>query len=92
MALAVIHHMAITFHVPLASQLDMFHDLSPELIIEMPHADDPMVRKLLTNKRDGIHDDFNLGEFERLLEARFTVKSKMLLSSGTRTIFHAIRK
>ena len=84
--------MAITFHVPLASQLDMFHDLSPELIIEMPHADDPMVKKLLTNKRPGIHDDFNLAEFERLLEARFTVKSKMLLSSGTRTIFHAIRK
>ena len=92
MALAVIHHMAITFHVPLASQLDMFRDLTPEIIIEMPHADDPMVRKLLTNKRDGIHDDFTLEEFERLLNERFTVKSKMLLSSGTRTIFHAVRK
>ena len=92
MALAVIHHMAITFHVPLASQLDMFRDLTPELIIEMPHADEPMVRKLLTNKRDGIHDDFTLEEFERLLNERFTVKSKMLLSSGTRTIFHAVRK
>jgi len=92
MALAVIHHMAITFHVPLASQLDMFRDLTPELIIEMPHADDPMVRKLLTNKRDGIHDDFTLEGFERLLNERFTVKSKMLLSSGTRTIFHAVRK
>ena len=92
MALAVIHHMAITFHVPLASQLDMFRALTPELIIEMPHADDPMVRKLLTNKRDGIHDDFTLEEFERLLNERFTVKSKMLLSSGTRTIFHAVRK
>ena len=92
MALAVIHHMAITFHVPLASQLDMFRDLTAELIIEMPHADDPMVRKLLTNKRDGIHDDFTLEEYERLLNERFTVKSKMLLSSGTRTIFHAVRK
>jgi ribosomal protein L11 methylase PrmA len=92
MALAVIHHMAITFNVPVASQLDMLRDLTAELIIEMPHADDPMVRKLLTNKRAGIHDDFNLDEFERLLSERFTVKSKMLLSSGTRTIFHAVRK
>ena len=92
MALAVIHHMAITFNVPVASQLDMLRDLTPELIIEMPHADDPMVRKLLTNKRAGIHDDFNLDEFERLLSERFTVKSKMLLSSGTRTLFHAVRK
>jgi hypothetical protein len=92
MALAVIHHMAITFNVPIASQLDMFRDLTPELIIEMPHADDPMVRKLLTNKRAGIHDDFNLDEFERLLSERFNIKSKMLLAGGTRTIFHAVRK
>jgi hypothetical protein len=92
MALAVIHHMAITFNVPIASQLDMFRDLSPELIIEMPHADDPMVRKLLQNKRDGIHDDFNLENFERLLSERFDIKSKMLLAGGTRTIFHAVRK
>jgi ribosomal protein L11 methylase PrmA len=92
MALAVIHHMAITFNVPIASQLDMFRDLSPELIIEMPHADDPLVRKLLQNKRDGIHDDFNLENFERLLAERFDIKSKMLLAGGTRTIFHATRK
>jgi hypothetical protein len=90
--LAVIHHVAITFNIPVAAQLDMLADLSPEIVIEMPHADDPMVRKLLTNKRDGIHSDFTLDEFERLLNERFDVRSRMLLSSGTRTIFHATRK
>lgn len=90
--LAVIHHVAITFNIPVAAQLDMLADLTPEIVIEMPHADDPMVRKLLVNKREGIHDDFNLQEFERLLGERFNVQSKMLLSSGTRTIFHATRK
>lgn len=90
--LAVIHHVAITFNIPVATQLDMLADLTPEIVIEMPHADDPMVRKLLVNKRAGIHDDFNLAEFERLLGERFDVRSKMLLSSGTRTIFHAVRR
>ncbi|MEY3588013.1 MAG: hypothetical protein RJA47_609, partial [Actinomycetota bacterium] len=90
--LAVIHHVAITFNIPVAAQLDMLADLAPEIVIEMPHADDPMVRKLLVNKRTGIHDDFNLDEFERLLRERFEVKSKLLLSSGTRTIFHAVRR
>jgi hypothetical protein len=50
------------------------------------------VRKLLVNQRAGIHDDFNLAEFERLLGQRFDVRSKLLLSSGTRTIFHAVRR
>ena len=90
--LAVIHHVAITFNIPVAAQLDMLADLAPEIVIEMPHADDPMVRKLLVNKRAGIHDDFNLDEFERLLGERFDVKSRLLLSSGTRTIFHAVRR
>ncbi|MEY3690837.1 MAG: hypothetical protein RJB57_492, partial [Actinomycetota bacterium] len=85
--LAVIHHVAITFNIPVSAQLDMLADLAPEIVIEMPHADDPMVRKLLTNKREGIHSDFNLDEFERLLKERFDVRSRMLLSSGTRTIF-----
>ncbi|MEI8287823.1 MAG: methyltransferase, partial [Actinomycetes bacterium] len=92
LVLAVIHHLAITFHIPLAAQLDMFRDLTSEMVIEMPHADDPMVQKLLVNKRAGIHEDFNLDEFERLLTERFDIKSKMLLSSGTRTIFHVTRK
>lgn len=92
LVLAVIHHLAITFNIPLAAQLDMLKDLTPEMVIEMPHADDPMVKKLLINKREGIHDDFNLQEFERLLTERFDIKSKMLLSSGTRTIFHVVRK
>jgi 2-polyprenyl-3-methyl-5-hydroxy-6-metoxy-1,4-benzoquinol methylase len=90
--LAVIHHVAITFNVPVSAQLDMLADLAPEVVIEMPHADDPMVRKLLTNKREGIHSDFTLEEFERLLSRRFDVRRKLLLSSGTRTIFHATRK
>ena len=90
--LAVIHHVAITFNIPVSAQLDMLAELSPEIVIEMPHADDPMVKTLLRNKREGIHVDFTLDEFERLLRERFTVKSKQLLSSGTRTIFHASRK
>lgn len=92
LVLAVIHHLAITFNIPLAAQLDMFRDLTPEMVIEMPHADDPMVKKLLVNKRAGIHDDFNLEVFEQLLNERFTIKSKMLLAGGTRTIFHVVRK
>jgi len=90
--LAVIHHVAITFNVPVWAQLDLLADLAPEIVIEFPHADDPMVKKLLKNKREGIHDDFNLAEFERLLSGRFDVRTKMLLAGGTRTIFHAVRK
>ena len=90
--LAVIHHMAITHNVPLGSQIDMLAELTPELVIEFPHDDDPMVQRLLRNKRDGIHADYTLAVFENLLKARFDVRSSKLLDGGTRTIFHATRR
>lgn len=90
--LAVIHHLAITFNVPIDAQINLLADIAPELVIEMPHADDPKVRKLVINKRAGIHDDFTLENFERLLSQRFDIRQKLLLASGTRTIFHAVRK
>lgn len=90
--LAVIHHLAITFNVPIDAQINLLADIAPELVIEMPHADDPKVRKLVINKRAGIHDDFTLENFERLLSQRFEIRQKLLLASGTRTIFHAVRK
>ena len=90
--LAVIHHLAITFNVPIDAQISLLADIAPELVIEMPHADDPKVRKLIINKRAGVHDDFTLENFERLLSEKFDIRHKMLLASGTRTIFHAVRK
>lgn len=90
--LAVIHHLAITFNVPIESQIRLLADITPELVIEMPHADDPKVRKLIINKRAGVHDDFTLENFERILTERFEVREKLLLAGGTRTIFHAVRR
>lgn len=90
--LAVIHHLAITFNVPIEAQIALLADVAPELVIEMPHADDPKVRKLIINKRAGVHDDFTLENFERILAQKFDIRQKMLLAGGTRTIFHAVRK
>ena len=35
------------------------------LVIEFPTREDPMVKKLLAPKRDGLHPDYELGFFER---------------------------
>ena len=90
--LAVIHHMAITYNVPLAAQIDMLATLTPELVIEFPHREDPMVQRLLRNKREGIHGDYALPVFEKLLSERFEIRSSRLLDGGTRTIFHGVRR
>ncbi len=90
--LAVIHHLALTFNIPVTQQLDLLADLTSNLVIEFPSENDPMVKKLLRNKRAGIHDDYTLDNFERWLGERFDVTDRRVLAGGTRTIYHATRR
>ncbi|NNF55488.1 MAG: methyltransferase [Acidimicrobiales bacterium] len=89
--LAVIHHLALTFNIPLQQQLDLLADSTENLVIEFPDENDQMVQKLLRNKRPGIYSHYTLDNFERLLGERFEVRRRETLTGGSRTIFFATR-
>ena len=88
LALAVIHHLAISANVPLGEFLAMVADLGGESVVEFPTPDDPMVHKLLRNKRTGVHDDYTVEMFEREVESRFDVRQREILPSRTRILYH----
>jgi SAM-dependent methyltransferase len=92
LALAVIHHMTLTANVPIPDVVDFFADLTPELVIEFPTPDDQMVKRLLRNKREGVHDDYTLERFEAALASRFDVRQRDELEGGTRVMYHAVRR
>ncbi len=58
-------------------------------MIEFPTREDPMVKKLLAPKRDGLHPDYELGYFERTLNELFEVDRSERLESGTRVLYFA---
>ncbi len=88
LALAVIHHLAIGANVPVPEILDLLADLRCESVVEFPTREDQMVRKLLRNKREGIHDEYDLSAFRAQAEKRFEIRSEEALPSGTRVLFH----
>lgn len=91
LALAVVHHLALTNNVPLPDLVDLFADVTPELVVEFPTPDDPMVQRLLRGKREGIHADYRLDRFEAALGRRFAVRRRDELEGGTRVLYHAVR-
>src|SRR6185312_10488268 len=52
LALALVHHLAITRNVPLPMVFDLFADLAEWAIVEFVPKGDPMVRWLLATRRD----------------------------------------
>jgi SAM-dependent methyltransferase len=89
LALALIHHVSITANVPIAEFLDWLRELDATLLIEFPKREDPMVRKLLSGKREGSNADYELETFERLLGERFDVERSEPLPSGVRILYLA---
>lgn len=89
LALALVHHVSISGNVPLRELLDWFASLGGRLVIEFPTREDPMVKRLLAAKRRGLHADYELGDFERLIGERFSVQRRETLPSQTRILFLA---
>jgi hypothetical protein len=81
LALAVVHHLAITSNVPTNVVLDLFRDIGAHVVIEFPTEHDAMVKRLLRNKREGVHDSYSLTNFESQVEQRFTVARREVLES-----------
>jgi SAM-dependent methyltransferase len=89
LALALVHHMAISANVPVKEFIDWLASLGSALVIEFPTREDPMVKKLLAPKREGLHPDYELEFFERTLDEAFEVERSERLESGTRVLYYA---
>jgi hypothetical protein len=89
LALALVHHLTITANVPVREVVDWLAGLGSALVVEFPTREDPMVKRLLAPKREGLHPDYELGHFERCLADAFTIERSERLGSGTRVLFLA---
>jgi hypothetical protein len=89
LALALVHHLAISANVPVREVVDWLAGLGSALVVEFPTREDPMVQKLLAPKRKGLHPDYELEFFEGCLAEAFTIDRSERLGSGTRVLFFA---
>jgi hypothetical protein len=87
LCLAVVHHLALTYTVPLDEIVEFLADFGAPLVVEFPHRDDHMAELLLKRKREGIFDAYDLTNWERALQRRFAVLEQLVLPGGTRTLY-----
>ena len=86
LALALVHHLAISRNVPLTMVLGLFADLSPWAIVEFVPKEDAMVRRLLATRRD-VFADYTLGGFRAAASERFDVVRESPIEGSLRVLF-----
>lgn len=86
LALALIHHLAITNNLPLDKIASFFAELAPWLIIEFIPKADSQVQKLLASRVD-IFETYTLEDFELIFSNHFEVVRREQITSSLRSIY-----
>jgi ribosomal protein L11 methylase PrmA len=86
MALALIHHLAISNNVPLPAVADFFRQLGRTLIIEFVPKQDPQVQRLLENRED-IFDGYHQSGFEQAFGTHFHLRESQPVGADGRVLY-----
>jgi hypothetical protein len=86
LALAVIHHLAISNNVPLLQLANFFAEIGQWLVIEFVPKSDSQVQKLLVS-RDDIFPNYNREGFEAAFKKRFKICEAVNLRESERVLY-----
>jgi ribosomal protein L11 methylase PrmA len=86
MALALIHHLAISNNLPLHKIAHFFSHICRSLIIEFVPKQDSQVQRLLSTRED-IFFDYTQAAFEREFKEYFAIQQVVKLDGSERTLY-----
>ncbi|MFN7096679.1 MAG: 50S ribosomal protein L11 methyltransferase [Gammaproteobacteria bacterium] len=85
LALAVVHHLAISANVPLPLIVDWLTEMAPAGVIEFIPKSDPMVQSMLSQRAD-IFTEYLLASFIDLLSQKVRIVSRVSVNEGGREL------
>ena len=86
LALALIHHLAISNNLPLTMIAGWLSEITQSLVIEFVPKTDSQVQVLLAT-RDDIFPDYTEGGFEAAFSAYFEIVRKDCVADSVRTMY-----
>jgi ribosomal protein L11 methylase PrmA len=86
MALALVHHLAISNNLPLPKVARFFSRVGAKLIVEFVPKSDSQVRRLLSTRED-IFPGYTREEFERCFGERFEILDSAPVEGSERTLY-----
>ena len=91
LALALIHHLAISNNLPFDKIADFFNSICNHLIIEYVPKDDSQAQRLLLSRED-IFENYTQAMFEKAFEARFEIIDVAQVVDSSRILYHMRRR
>ena len=90
MALALVHHLAISNNLPLPMVAQFFAEIADKLIIEFVPKTDSQVRRLLATRED-IFPNYTEEHFESAFAQQFQIVNRTPIADTHRTLYYMER-
>jgi hypothetical protein len=91
LALALVHHLAISHNIPLGMIAEYFSGICKALLIEFVPKEDSQVQRLLSARTD-IFSGYDQQAFEREFGTFFTPKDSVMIKDSHRVLYLMLRK
>ncbi len=91
MALALIHHLAISNNIPLAKIAEAFSRLGRHVIVEFVPKSDSRMKRLLKTRED-IFPNYHEAAFEKEFSKHFVILEKRSILNSERTLYRMKKK
>lgn len=91
LALALVHHLAISNNVPLEKLAEFFSSVGKHLIVEFIPKEDSQVQKLLATRED-IFPNYTREGFEKSFKTFFNIKKTEIIKGSKRTLYLMVKK
>lgn len=91
LALALVHHLAISNNVPLIKIAEYFSSIARTLVIEFVPKSDSQVQKLLSSRED-IFDTYTIEHFEKAFAQFFTIETSEKIMRSERILYFMRKK
>ena len=91
LALALVHHLAISHNIPLGMIAEYFSGICKTLLIEFVPKEDSQVQRLLSARVD-VFSGYDQQAFEREFGAFFTLKNSVRIKDSHRVLYLMLKK
>ena len=87
LALALVHHLRITYGIPFDKQFELLADLTNHALVEYVPRDDSQVNLMMNGRDESIYTDFYRDTFEKAISNCFKISGCTKIEDSSRLLY-----
>ena len=87
LALALLHHLRITYGIPFAKQFELLASITKHALVEYVARDDSQIRRMMIGRDESVYTDYTRESFENVIGEHFKISQCSQIEDSMRSLY-----